>query len=171
MQRALPSFARRGGPRAWPVALLLLRLAAWPCRAQEAVLGIYDDSAMTQTHGVMDGPSKELWLGVGAMNPPPFDGFTGAEFSIDGLQDFSLYTVEFLGEPNLVLGTLAAPADTSTGSGGINVAWPRCVPSETLIAHLTLYAATPPENQVLTVRRRLIGVEGATWSRVRLLYR
>jgi len=155
MRISLPHLARGSGMQVGLAVLLLAGLSSCPCRAQEAaLLGIYDDPAMTQTHGIMDGTSKVLWLGVRFLGPVPGDGFTGAEFSIAGLQPFSLYTVEFLGDPSVVLGTVAAPADTLNGMGGLSVAWPRCLPDETLLARLTLHAPVPPQNQTLTVRRR-----------------
>jgi hypothetical protein len=154
MLSASPRTPRRASPWVRYASLALVALFACPGRAQDsAVLGIYEDAALSQTHGIMDGPSKELWIGVHFVNPVPGGGFTGAEFSIAGLEAFALYTVEFLDSPAVVLGTLAAPADTLNGSGGVDVAWPLCRPDGTVLARLTLYAPSPPQNQALVVRR------------------
>jgi hypothetical protein len=190
--------------------LSLVLLSAQPCSAQliseSAVLGIYDDQAMTQNHGVMDSPSKVVWLGFRIADPALFDGFTSLEFSIGGLQAFPAYIVEFFNNPTVILGTLAAPADTLTGSGGVDVAWGSCMPTTFLVGRVTLIGA-PPTNHTLTILRRfppanpnwtyplammcdspcdfchyhlvpgayilnpLVGIERASWTTVRELYR
>jgi hypothetical protein len=73
---------------------------------------------------------------------------------VAGLEPF-YWTVEYLADPNLVFGTIAAPSDTTNGTGGVNLAWPFCVTNEHLaVAKLTLFAGEPPQDHVIQVRKR-----------------
>ena len=121
--------------------------AQWP-----GTLGIFDDQAMTVTHGTMEGTSKEVYLGIRL--DPPGDGFTGIECSIAGLEQFLYYAADWQNGPGVVVGSLAAPVDTIAGTGGINVAWPTCQMGERVVMRLLLVAAAPPQDAVLEVRRR-----------------
>jgi hypothetical protein len=135
-------------------ALLLgVALCATAARAQvryAGTIGIFDDLNMTRTSGVMDGMSKELFIGV-VTDPPLETEYTGFQFSISGLQPF-VHVVEVIGTPTVVLGDIAAPLDTLTGTGGIAIAWPTCM-TESVFLKLRLFAASPPENHVLRVHK------------------
>lgn len=132
-------------------ALLTATTAAaqWP-----ATLGIYDDAALSQDSGTMDGPLKEIYLGLSFDPADRYPGMTGLEFSIAGLEPFVLVSVEWMPPPVVALGTLAAPADTLAGTGGIAIAWATCLEADRVIAKLVLAASVPPQNHTLQVRRR-----------------
>lgn len=115
-------------------------------------LAIYDDPAMTLDHGAMEGPTKVVYLGVHL--DPPADGFSGLEFSIAGLEVFDAVIPTWLSDPAAVLGSLAAPVDTINGTGGIQVAWPACRPTDTIVAQLLLVAISPPQEAALVIQRR-----------------
>lgn len=142
--------------RAGSILASLLAIAAFvaPSGAATglAVFGIYDDEAMTQRIGSMEGSYKVVFAGVRALEEPL--EFTGLEFSIAGLEAFDAVLVDWPSAPNVVVGTIAAPADTTTGTGGVNAAWPTCQVGDRLVLRLQLLAATPPQHQVLQVRRR-----------------
>lgn len=134
------------------VAILLASAA----RAQsqfDGSLGIYDDPAMTQNSGIMDGPMKSVWVGM------PVDGplggrSTGYEFSILGLDAFTTVLTQYPIAPNIALGDVAAPPDTTMGTGGLNVAWPTCLPPGQAFLELQLFDLDPPQNHVLRVLKR-----------------
>jgi hypothetical protein len=134
-------------------SLLAVAALAGPCGAatELAVFGIYDDEAMTQSIGSMEGSYKVVYAGVRALEEPL--EFTGLEFSIAGLEAFDAVLVDWPSAPSVVVGTIAAPADTTTGTGGVDAAWPTCQVGDRLILRLQLLAATPPQHQALQVRR------------------
>jgi len=135
--------------------LIAVLLAAAPAGAQwTATLGIYDDAAMSADHGVMDGLVKEVFVGLRFGPTDPYPGMTGLEFSIAGLEPFFVLSVDWLQAPVVTFGTVAAPADTLAGTGGVTVAWPTCLEGDRVVAKLVLAAGTPPQNHALQVRRR-----------------
>lgn len=144
-----------------PFAVALLALAGStalsvppPASAQwTATLGIYDDPGMSRDHGTMDGPFKEVFVGI-RFDVPPGD-ITGLEFSVAGLEPFVYVMLDWMQPaPTVVLGTIATPADTLNGRGGLNAAWSTCQVGDRVVLKLVLFAVTPPQNHVLQVRRR-----------------
>jgi hypothetical protein len=116
-------------------------------------LAICDDPGMTLTQGAMEGPSKEVYLGV-RLDHPPTDGFAGLEFSIAGVEQFDAVIPTWLNDPAAVIGSLAAPVDTVNGTGGIQVAWPVCQSDDVVVARLLLVALSPPQDAALVIKRR-----------------
>lgn len=136
------------------VAVLLVSAATGNAQTQFSDrLGIYDDPAMMQTFGIMDGPIKSVWVGM------PVDGSlsghsTGYEFSISGLEAFTSVLTQYPIAPSVALGNVAAPPDTTMGTGGLSVAWATCLPPGQAFLELQLMDLDPPQNHVLRVLKR-----------------
>lgn len=127
--------------------------AAWAQSQWSGHLGIFDDAAMTQPFGQMTGPTKSIYVGMSS------DGnlggnSTGFEFSISGLDAFAGYTLHWALPPAVVLGDVAAPLDTLTGTGGLNVAWATCFTGGRAFLEIQLFQPAPPLNHVLRVHKR-----------------
>jgi hypothetical protein len=136
--------------------VVLFLASAMSARAQSQFagrLGIYDDAAMTQASGTMTGPIKSVWVGM------PADGSLGGyspgfEFSISGFDAFTVVIPRYPIAPSVVLGEVAAPPDTTLGTGGVNVAWAQCLPPGQAFLELQLVALDPPQDHVLRVHKR-----------------
>ena len=116
-------------------------------------VGIYDDPVMTENSGIMDGPMKSVWVGM------PVEGqlhgeSTGYEFSILGLDAFTAVLTQYPIAPSIVVGDVAAPPDTTMGTGGLSVAWAACLPPGQAFLELRLFDLDPPQNHVLRVLKR-----------------
>jgi len=131
---------------------ILLLAFGLPVGAQDnlPIIGIFDDPEMTLTSGSMRGTTKRLYV---AVDPRSFSGTTGLEFSIVGLEPFTIVE-QYLDSPVIVLGSAPAPPDTTTGTGGVNVAWASCLKGSRVFLYLDLSTPTPPENHVLSVHKR-----------------
>jgi len=137
------------------VQLLLIALAiVSDARAQVwDRLGIFDDPAMMQPFGIMDGPMKSVWVGMPVGGP--LGGLSvGYEFSVSGLDAFTGVLTRYPIAPNGAIGDVAAPPDTTTGSGGLNVAWVTCLSPGQAFLELVLIDPDPPQNHVLRVHKR-----------------
>jgi hypothetical protein len=134
-----------------------------PVHCDDCLLGIFDDINLNKNWGtVTPGALKDIYIGIrlGAGET----GVTGLEFSVAGMrqtEDGILVTaVEGVTDPapNIILGQIAAPADTtagSTGQGGINAAWPSCIEGTRALLKVSFLAFAPlPTNKVLKVLRK-----------------
>jgi hypothetical protein len=132
---------------------LVIILIATSAQAQHNRLGIFDDVAMTQAFGAMDGPMKSVWIGMPAGSI--FAGnVAGFEFSVSGLQAFDFVLPAYPISPVVVIGGVAAPSDTTTGMGGINVGWASCLPAGQPFMELQLFDPMPPQDHELRILRR-----------------
>jgi hypothetical protein len=102
---------------------------------------------------------KDIYLGLDLAAPE--SGFTGLEFSIDGLRSDTegiLVTGVFWSvPPGLIIGDIHAPVDTavtSTGLGGMNVAWAQCQVGSQTVARIQFLFFTPRVDHVLVVKRK-----------------
>jgi hypothetical protein len=135
------------------LGFLLSVLVAVSAQAQHNRLGIFDDQAMTQAFGVMDGPMKSVWIGMPAGSV--FAGnVAGFEFSVSGLEAFDFVLPVYPISPTVVIGNVAAPPDTTTGMGGINVGWALCLPPAQPFMELQLFDPMPPQDHELRILRR-----------------
>ena len=116
-------------------------------------LGVYDDPSLTRSAGAMRESTKELWIGARATLAPG-EGFVGFEFGVAGLEPFMIVSAEWTPPPSIVIGNIASPADTTSGSGGLNVAWNVCVPSDRAFLKLVIGTPAPPEEHRLRITRR-----------------
>lgn len=123
-------------------------------------LGIFDDLAMTSNRGTMEvGTPKDLYIGI--QYGSGFSALTGIELSVagirsdaDGILVIALDPVE---PAALILGSLPAPADTSStsvGLGGINMVWSTCLSNNRALSKLTLLSFIPISNKIITVKRK-----------------
>ena len=112
----------------WTVLLALLLIPVPGSGQSEqcanCLLGLFDDIELTQPFVEGSGASKDIYLGIKLADG--FVGFTGVEFSIQGLEDF-IVSHEVLQDPIIALGTPLAPLDSLFGTGGMNIAWADCV--------------------------------------------
>lgn len=120
------------------------------------VLGLYDNAGLTSTVGSMPtGVPKDVYLGVNFSGG--FGGLSGIEFSIAGLEGLLVIGVEPLVPAAVTLGSPPAPADTSstsTGIGGMNVAWATCLSGNQALVKISLLAFSPPSNKILQVKHK-----------------
>lgn len=125
----------------------------------DCILGIYDDPTLTTNFGVSaTGVPKVVYLGI------DFAGveseLTGVEFSITGMRfdTDGIIIIDIQEIPNgFRLGSAPAPADTSatsTGLGGMNIAWATCLTNDRVLARITLLHLEPVVNHVFQVKRR-----------------
>jgi len=56
--------------------------------------------------------------------------------------------------PVIALGNVAAPPDTTMGAGGLNLAWPTCLPPGQAFLELQLIDLDPPQDHLLRVLKR-----------------
>ncbi|MFQ5599720.1 MAG: hypothetical protein ACE5G2_04110 [Candidatus Krumholzibacteriia bacterium] len=115
-------------------------------------LGIYDDIAMTRRSGRMNGIVKDLYAGIRYDPESEHDGMQGVEFSVSGLQPF-VYAVEQWGPLPYPWGDIAAPEDTTNGTGGMAMAWCSCLIGDKALVKITLIALAP-DDHVLRVLRK-----------------
>lgn len=126
----------------------------------ECLLGIFDDTAMTSNRGTMT-PLVPKDIYVGIQFDAGFTELTGIEFSIAGIRQvpdgiFLLSTEPLVPTP-IVIGSVPSPEDTSstsTGTGGMNVAWSSCLVGSQALLRLTLLTLAPISNHVIEVKRR-----------------
>jgi hypothetical protein len=103
---------------------------------------------------------KDVYMGVKFSSSET--GLTVVEFSISGLQDGSNLLVGAFEPvtpvpPNFIYGSPPAPPDTSatsTGQGGMDVAWGNCVVGSRALFRLRLLATGPIANHVLRIMHR-----------------
>lgn len=145
------------------LGLIALPTAGWAqADCFDCVLGIYDDEQLTRNFGTIEpGVPKDLYIGLKLA--PGQTGVTGIELSIAGISLLdNLFIVEFVGLPqaDAVVGTtVEAPADTtasSTGTGGVNLAWTICQEgTNRAIARLSLLAlgAVAPDHVLQVLRK------------------
>lgn len=138
-------------------------LSAQPLECLDCKLGIWDEPELINNTGTIStGVPKDLYLGVRLAGSET--GITGLEFSVTGLllsSGFLVFPVEGLTDPlpNVTLGSVPAPADTtasSSGTGGMNVAYPSCISGSGALLKITILysSATPLTNHVLKVIRK-----------------
>ncbi len=141
--------------------LPVLALAQAPRDCPTCLLGLFDDTALNKNCGTITAfTAKDIYLG--AILTGTETGLTGLEFSLANMrqtEDGILVTaVEGITEfpPNIFLGSVQAPADTSAtsaGTGGANVNWPACVQGTKLpllkISILTFNALTDKQFTVM----------------------
>lgn len=145
------------------LALLILMMAPTSALAQigncpDCILGLYDDTSFASNFGV-SAPfvAKDIYLSIDLAAPET--GVTGIEFSVAGITGSPLLVIGVtpLIPAPVVLGSLAAPADTSAtsvGTGGMNIAWPTCLAGDRALVKVTLFHPVPVVNQVLRVMHR-----------------
>jgi hypothetical protein len=148
------------------ILLLVVGLLSLPVLAAaqvencpDCLLGIFDDINLTLNHGsITQGVVKELFIGV--ILAAPETGVTGIELSVTGMTpaDNILITgVEGLTDPlpNVILGSLPAPADTVSGTGGLNVAWSSCISGSRALVKVSVVSFTGVSaNHALKIIRR-----------------
>jgi len=125
-------------------------------------IGLYDEVFLNKNFGdVTAGTPKDIYLGV-YLDPATETGLTGLEFSIYGMRQAEdgilVLSVDALtpDPPALTLGSIPAPADTSstsTGTGGFNVAWATCQQAGALLK-IQILTFSPLSNKVFRVLHR-----------------
>jgi hypothetical protein len=144
---------------------MLLPALAWaqPAECPTCELGIWDGADLNTNCGTVTPlVAKDLYIGLNLTGAEI--GITGLEFSISNLrqaEDGILVTAtDGITEvpPNIILGSVVAPADTSatsTQTGGINVNWPSCVSGTKLpLLKVTILTFSPITDKVFTVMHR-----------------
>jgi hypothetical protein len=143
------------------VALPRLSWAQAPVDCPDCVLGIWDDPDLNKNFGTVTAfVPKDIYIGVRLAAGQT--GITGLEFSVTGLTnaDGVLVTgVEGATEvpPSVLLGSPPAPADTtssSTGTGGMNAAWPSCIAGSGALLKVSLLPLSPAPNKILRVMHK-----------------
>jgi len=149
------------------LALSSVLVLALPCTSAaqtvscfDCILGIYDDPTFTTNFGLSTpGVPKDVYLSI------DFAGveseLTGIEFSIAGMRQDTdgilIIGIEEITPGANRIGSIPAPADTtstSTGTGGMNIAWPTCLRNDRALARITLLHFEPLVNHVFQVKRR-----------------
>lgn len=120
----------------------------------DCTLGIYDDAQLSKNFGTTTPfVAKEVFVGINLGNGRT--GVTGIEFSITGFNPANVLVTNTEGAtpvaPNVLLGSVGAPADTTTGSGGMNAAWMECVVGSGPLLKLTLLPINATPNTILRV--------------------
>jgi len=147
------------------VALPALALAQ-PQDCPTCVLGLWDDTALSSNYGtVTTGVMKDIYLGLKLSGTET--GTNTIEFSIFGMRsdtDGIVVTgTEWTVMPAVTLGpSINAPADSSqssTGVGGITIAWAGCLTppvgeSNLIMARITFLSFAPVTNKVFTVMHK-----------------
>jgi hypothetical protein len=151
------------------IALLSLTLPA-PARSgvgpdycRDCVLGLFDQPQMLTNFGdITPGVPKDLYLGIRLT--PAVQGLVVIEFSVAGVRlaedGILIVTVEGVTNPlpNILLGTVPAPADTSASSnqvGGMAVAWPSCIVGSQALLRIQILTFAPiPNGKRLLVMHR-----------------
>lgn len=126
-------------------------------------MGLWDEPEMIHNFGAVSaGTPKDIYLGVklGAGET----GVTTIEFSISNMRQVedNILVVGTEGltdpQPNIFLGSVQAPADTSSGTagtGGSNIAWPSCVTSTSqALIKITFLSFAPVSNKVFVIKHR-----------------
>jgi len=123
------------------------------------VLGIWDEQGLISTHGMIEpNVPKDVFLGIKFADP--FSALLGVEFSIAGMR-FEENGIVVLDVQELIpapgqLGDLRAPADTSrtsTGRGGLTLAYSQPVFFDAALLKITILSLGPVSNHVLQVKR------------------
>jgi hypothetical protein len=136
-------------------------LAGAQVTCDDCYIGIYDDLALNKNFGaVTPFTEKEIYVAVHLGSGET--GVTGLEFSVSGMRqaEDGVLVSEVSGitdpAPNLIIGTIQAPVDTLTGSGGMNVSWPVCIPITGSAPLLKIKFITfgPVVNKVFQVHKR-----------------
>lgn len=149
------------------IALLILGLVALPGLAfaqqeildcPDCILGVWTDTNL-QINWVDVPPFTPTVVYLGMQLGAGQTGVTGVEFSIHGFDSSTLILQDVTPlEPATVVGTAPAPADTSAGSsgtGGMNIAWPGCMPGTRALASMTLLSlSTSITDRVIKVLRK-----------------
>jgi hypothetical protein len=147
-------------------AIVFLILAAWciPALALnddfDITIGLWDDVYLKTSTGTATAMvPKTLWLGV--KSPRGLQTFTGLEFSISGVREAEdgvmFLCLAPLDEDGLLIGTPVAPADTtdtSTGTGGMNLAWASCKVGNRAVLKIIILTTGEVSNKVFQVKRR-----------------
>lgn len=124
----------------------------------DCVLGIFDGpdiNATTNCGTIGVGAPKDVYLGVRLSGAET--GVSGIEFSIAGMEGLLLIGTEALTPASVTLGSPPAPADTSatsTGTGGMNVAWATCLSGSQQLIKLSLLSFGPQADKVLKVMHK-----------------
>ena len=143
--------------------LPVLALAQTPVDCPTCELGIYDGADLNTNCGTVTPLTpKDLYLGINLSATEA--GVTGIEFSIANMrqtEDGILVTATegiTSTPPNVLLGSVQAPADTSATSsltGGMNVAWPSCVAGIKLpLLKVTILTFSSIADKVFTVMHK-----------------
>ena len=147
--------------RARLAALVLLCVPAFAAAVEscpDCVLGLYDDTSLSSNFGVsVPLTMKDIYLAIDLAAPET--GVTGIEFSIAGITGTPLLVlgVTPLVPTPVTLGSPPAPADTSatsTGTGGMDIAWQVCQTGDRALVKLTVFHINPVVNQVLRVMHK-----------------
>jgi hypothetical protein len=152
------------------ITLLSLTLPAAPARSggapeycRDCVLGLFDQPQLLTNFGdIMPNVAKDLYLGIHFS--PPVQGLAAIEFSIAGVRQVEdgILVIDVQGVtnplPNVILGTVPAPADTSATSsqiGGMVAAWPDCVAGSQALLRIRILTFAPiPNGKRLLVMHR-----------------
>jgi len=151
--------------------LLVVAMALWPsmpslvaaqgtasCPGCE--IGIYNDARLCRNFGTFGDFAifaDTLYLGVKYDPSSSFDALTGIEFSVHGMPTQGLPLGWTVRDGGTAVGppTPAAPADTTTGTGGWNVVWPECQPGNRVVVQISMVSFDPfPNNTVIRILHR-----------------
>jgi hypothetical protein len=149
------------------IALVLCTIPALaqaqvPYNCPGCVLGLYDQPQMLTNYGTVT-PMVQKDIYIGFKPGPELPGLVVIELSVSGMRQAEdgilLLNVEGVTSPlpNVVLGSLLAPADTSAASvqtGGIDIAWQRCVAAPASLVKVTFVTMAPISNKVFRVMHR-----------------
>ena len=120
----------------------------------QCVLGIWDDPALSSNLGeIVAGQPKDIYIGIEFAEG--FNETSGIEFSIAGLSAFLVVGVEPI-IATTIAGVIWAPADTSmssSGVGGLSIAWPGCLVGNQALLRVSLLALSDVTNGLLQVKR------------------
>jgi len=130
----------------------------WPQDCDECVIGIWEDPSLVTNVGRSE-PNVQKQFYVGVKFTEEFPSLQGIEFSIAGMRfdvdGIVLVAVEELIPAVVGIGDLRAPADTSatsTGRGGITLAWSQPIVGDTAILRITILSLESLSNKLIQVK-------------------
>ena len=118
------------------------------------VIGIYNDEALKKNYGTFGDFAvfaDTLFLGVKYDPSSSFDALTGIEFSVYGMPTQGLPPGWTVRDGGTAVGppTPAAPADTTTGTGGWNIVWQECQPGNKVVVQISMVSFDPIPNDTV----------------------
>ena len=133
------------------------------------VLGLYGDQNMTQVTATLPANTPtDIFLGIKFDEHNVFNGLTGVEFSVAGISgSVILASFDTIVPATLVLGSLPAPADTSSGSvgtGGMNISWSTCLAGSQAIGKLSLIAFGAVSDRVFQIKHKYPPSNPTSWN-------
>ena len=142
------------------VTLPSVAFAQFTADCPRCVLGLWDDQGLVSNSGtITPNLPKDIFLGIKFSQT--YVGVTSVEFSVLGMESTSgllVIGVDPLVPASVTLGTPPAPADTTNGTGGINIGWANCVTAggadEALVKISILAFAAVPANKTLIVHHK-----------------